>query len=143
MDVTSSRWSRRLNGTVKVIPLPKHLGTRPTDELAHERYLYLWQPPYQISVQLPDWYQVAIECTLDCDGVHQFSLVDEPPFVGTPLKPSLAYITDTTGLAPVASLGGHELLLDRGKVDRGSLLIHGCAGIDPECKPLPAKTGSA
>jgi hypothetical protein len=113
-------WQRRLNGHVEITELPRIDG--PVRQLISKRLLYRWEPPFQLRVELPDWFTIALECWVGNDGTRRFSLPDSSLVPPDDSGAGLRHISTAPGLAGVASIGGHRLLIDRGNVGRGILL---------------------
>lgn len=104
MDVAKNHWSRRLNGSMKITRIPRSSwsGTK-ADHLLKSKCVCSWQPPYQIACQLPDSFSWTLHCMIDKGGFRRFY----------PAKPCKVFVFE-------ASLVGHAILADRGKVAQDS-----------------------
>ena len=122
--LTNTSWTRRLNGTIKVLPLGKpQYGPPEFLEQFPSRLRFLWEPPFQIS-RLPSWYKLALDCYVGTDGTRRFTLVELSENDRAAAEPGLPEVSTARGLALVTSVGGYALMLDRGTVDRDQLLTH-------------------
>jgi hypothetical protein len=100
MEVLSTHWNSRYNGTVSFQELPRSDWSEDLDlSRVTAQQLCRWVPPYQISCRLPSDFDLSFRCTVDGQNNRHFS-----PNSGSPK------------LVPWAVLGGRLILEDRGEI---------------------------
>lgn len=100
-------WQRRLNGEVV-------FQETSFDSDGVERATCDWQPPYQLSCQLPDWFQLRLQCIIRPDGFRIFTPIEALTARSERSDLGLRYIEQLGGLVAVAAAGGATILEDQG-----------------------------
>ncbi len=116
-----------LNGTVEVTEIPRRDWPPSRDgHLIKRKLLYRWVPPYQLTEDLPPWYDLCLVYDVFNDGGRRFSPVGKELLGVLPPSEGLRYVAGTSGLAIAASLGGHAIIIDRDKIEKDLplLLLH-------------------
>jgi hypothetical protein len=111
----------RKNGTMEIVPLdkPPGISDRYSNNVAsYSRYV--WHPPDQVT-RLPEWFQLALDCSTNSSGTRWFGLVDVSN-CHSQKHPGLERVATWRGLSLVASIGGYRLMLERGEVPKDPLL---------------------
>ena len=118
MDVNPELWDRRLNGAVEATEIPRRdWPPSRTGHFIKRKLLYRWVPPYQLTENLPAWYDLCLLCDVSNEGERRFSPVGKELLDVLPPSEGLRYVAGTPGLAMVASLGGHAILVDRDEIE--------------------------
>lgn len=100
-------WQRRLHGKVVFQEMSfdsDGVGTATCD----------WQPPYQLSCQLPEWFQLRLQCITRPDGFRLFTPIGALTAQSERSDLGLRYIEQLGGLVAVAAAGGATILEDQG-----------------------------
>jgi hypothetical protein len=117
MTLDSPIWQRRLHGEVVF-----HETTFDGSEVG--RAICQWRPSYQLSCELPEWFQLSLECVISPDGFRRFTPIGALPGRSEKSTLGLRYIEELGGLVAVAAAGGATILADRGVTPKGHLLTY-------------------
>jgi hypothetical protein len=91
---------RGTNGVVVIEEIPRAQWPQmKAESLIQSIHLYTWQPPYAVGCQLPNGFALRLECLSYKSGFRLF-------------LPTVSY----RALVHEASLAGHSMLSDRGKI---------------------------
>jgi hypothetical protein len=91
---------RGTNGVVVIEEIPRaEWPQMKAENLIQSVQVYTWQPPYAVGCQLPNGFALRLVCLTDGAGFRRF-------------LPLVSY----KALVLEASLAGHSMLSDRGKI---------------------------